>query len=164
MNGEYIRVTPDELRRAIEDPAWALDLAYQSQDSEEDKDLPPSDVRYLTTHKAWHAISFLLERARFPVDIVNGEVAFAEDEDWGYGPPRYVPADRVRIAAHALAATSYDALIAGVDRADLAKADIYPQIWDESDALDWVRGWFEPLAPYIGAAAQQGHALIVWLD
>ena len=115
MNGEYLRVTPDELRRAIEDPGWALDLAYGIQESEEDSDLPPSEVRYLTTHKAWHAISFLLDRARFPVDIVQGEVAFAEDEDWGYGPPWYLPVDRVRVAAHALAATSYDALIIWLD-------------------------------------------------
>ncbi len=164
MNGEYARVTPDELARAIEDPVWALELVDEIRDAEEGVDLPPAEARYLTTHKAWHAIAFLLDRARFPVDIVYGEGEFAEDEDWGYGPPRYLTDDRVRIAAEALAAVSYDTLTAGVNRTALTQADIYPLIWDEPDSIEWVRGWYEPLVPFFADAARQGHALLVWLD
>jgi hypothetical protein len=164
MHGEYVRVTADELARATSDPAWALEFVDTVQDEEAEVDLPPDKARYLTTHKAWHAIAFLLERAGFPVDIVYGEEAFADDEDWGYGPPRYLTTDRVRIAADALAATSYDALTADVDRSTLAEADIYPQVWDEHDSIDWVRGWYEPLVPFFVDAAKHGQALLIWLD
>ncbi|MCT9093828.1 YfbM family protein [Streptomyces sp. ASQP_92] len=30
--------------------------------------------------------------------------------------------------------------------------------------LEWVRGWFDPLAPFFGAASQAGEAMLVWLD
>src|SRR3982750_3445001 len=91
MNGEYLRVTPDELARAIKEPAWALEFAERIRDAEEGTDLSPVEARHLSTDKAWQAIAFLLERVRFPIDIVYGEGRFAEDEDtdWGYGPPGY---------------------------------------------------------------------------
>jgi Domain of unknown function (DUF1877) len=110
MNGEYLRVTADELARSIKDPVWTLQLAEGIQDAEEQADLPPAEARHLSTHTAWHTIAFLLERATFPVDIVYGEEEFAEDQDWGYGPPRYLTAEWVQTAAEALAATSFDAL------------------------------------------------------
>jgi hypothetical protein len=163
MDGEYLRVTPDELARAIKDPGWALEFARAAQE-EDDADLPPAEARYLSTHKAWHAIAFLLDRADFPVKVVFGEERFAEDEDWGYGPPRYLTVERVRTAAQALAATSYHELTIGVTQADLAEAELYPQIWDEPDSLDWVRGWYEPLVPFFTAAAEQGDAMLIWTD
>jgi uncharacterized protein DUF1877 len=164
MDGEYLRVTPDELARAVSDPQWALQLVEEIEDAEEEADLSPAEARHLTTHKAWNAIAFLLERAGFPVDIVYGEEEFAEGEDWGYGPPRYLAAGRVRIAAEALAAVSYDSLTSDVDRTAFAQADIYPQIWDEPDSIEWVRGWYEPLVPFFADAARQGQAMLVWLD
>lgn len=164
MNGEYLRVTADELARSIRDPVCAQELAEGIQDAEEQADLPPAQARSPSTHTAWHAIAFLLERATFPVDIVYGEEEFAEDEDWGYEPPRYLTAERVQTAAKALAATSFDALQAGVTPATLAQADIYPQIWDQPDSMEWVRGWYDPLVSYFADAARRGHAVLVWLD
>jgi hypothetical protein len=166
MNGEYLRVTPEELARALKDPDWALDLAAHVQDAEEECDLPSGEARHLSTHKAWQAIAFILGRAGFPVDIVYGEERFSDDEDidWGYGPPRYLTPERVQVAGQALTATSFDALTAGVTPAVLAQANVYPQIWDEPDSLEWVRGWFEPLIPYFVDTAKQGHALLIWLD
>jgi hypothetical protein len=164
MNGEYLRVTSDELARALEDPAWALELAGDIRDAEEDADLPAAKARHLSTDKAWQAIGFLLERAEFPVDVVYGEEQFDDDEDWGYGPPRYLTAERVHTAAQALATTSFDALTVGVTPATLMQADIYPQIWDEPDSLDWVRSWYEPLVPYFTDAASQGQTVFIWLD
>ena len=67
------------------------------------------------------------------------------------------------MAARAMATTGIDTLVAGVTPATLAQADIYPQIWDEPDSLDWVRSWYEPLVPYFANAARQGQALLIWL-
>jgi hypothetical protein len=164
MDGEYLRVTPAELARAVKDPKWAIGLAEAVRDAQEQTPLPPARARHLTTHKAWHAIAFLLERARFPADIVYGEEPFAEDDDWGYGPPRYLTTERVRVAAEALAATTYDELVSGVTPTDLAQGPVYPHIWDGPDSLEWVRGWYEPLVPFFAAASAQGNAMLVWVD
>jgi Domain of unknown function (DUF1877) len=66
MSGEYLRVIPDELTRALADPQWALELAEEVRAGEEETDPPPGEARHLSTDKAWHAIAFLLERAAFP--------------------------------------------------------------------------------------------------
>src|SRR4029077_14532803 len=103
MNGEYLRVTPAELAKAISTSDWAYGLAEEIRNGEDE--LSPAHPRALTTHKAWHAIAFLTGRAGLPVDIVHGEDEVAEDEDWGYGPPRSLSVQRVQEAAAGLAAT-----------------------------------------------------------
>lgn len=163
MNGEYLRVTAAELARAINDPAWALEFAEEVMEAEFDSAPPPSQARHLETHKAWSAIAFLLHRANFPVDIVFGEKTFT-NEDWGYGPAKYLDPDQVKAAAQALARTSFDDLIDGLDPAELTAAEVYPLMWDEADALEWVRGWFEPLKPFFEATAKDNDAMLVWLD
>ncbi|WP_123441617.1 DUF1877 family protein [Streptomyces sp. PanSC9] len=45
MNGEYLRVTPEELTRALKDPEWALDLAEEIQDAQEDNETTPAEAR-----------------------------------------------------------------------------------------------------------------------
>ncbi|WP_405427836.1 DUF1877 family protein [Streptomyces erythrochromogenes] len=87
MNGEYLRVTPAELERALVDPEWALDLADEIQAAQEGGEPVPAEARHFTTHQAWHLLGFLLQRSAFPVDIVHGEEALAFG-DRGYGPPR----------------------------------------------------------------------------
>ncbi|HEX6870229.1 MAG TPA: YfbM family protein [Micromonosporaceae bacterium] len=164
MNGEYVRLTPGQMSRAIDDPMWALDLVREIRAAEDGADLALTTARYLTTDKAWQAIAFLLERAQFPIDIVYGEGQFADDVDWGYGPPGYLTAEQVRAAAEALLAINFDIITSGVSRASLAQADVYPQIWDEPDSLDWVRACYEPLVAFFADAAMLGDALLVWLD
>ncbi|MER6369755.1 YfbM family protein, partial [Streptomyces mirabilis] len=124
MIGEYLRVTAAELDRAIQDPDWALDFVGEVQEAEEKTEPAPAEARHFSTTKTWDMLGFLLTRADFPVDVIHGEEPFAEDEDWGYGPPRYLRSERVRLAARALRATTYDQLVRGVNPADLTKADV----------------------------------------
>ncbi|WP_283139858.1 YfbM family protein [Rhizohabitans arisaemae] len=163
MNGNYLRVTTAQLAQAIGDPEWAVGFAEAVMDAEDDVQRRPFDARYLTTHKAWHAIGFLLEQVGFPVDIVYGEQTFT-DEDWGYEPPKYLDAEQVQLAADALAKISFNDLVEDTDPADLTRAEIYPQMWDEPDALVWVQSWFQPIVPFFKAAARYGEAIIVWID
>src|SRR5438132_14154616 len=102
MIGEYMRVTAVELDRAVQGPDWALDLVEEVQDAEEETDPAPAEARHFSTYKTWDMLRFLLARSEFPVNVIHGEEPFAGDEDWGYGPPRYLRPERVRIAAEAL--------------------------------------------------------------
>jgi hypothetical protein len=74
------------------------------------------------------------------------------------------PGHRSVGTAGALADLSFEGLIRDVDPGQLTAAQICPLLWDEADALEWVRGWFDPLAPFFGAAAQAGEAMLVWVD
>ncbi|MGW0190114.1 YfbM family protein [Streptomyces sp. NPDC003362] len=164
MIGEYLRVTAAELDRAIQDADWALDFAEEVQDAEEETEPAPTDARHFSTYKTWDLLRFLLARAEFPVNVIHGEEPFAEDEDWGYGPPRYLRPERVQCAAEALRATSYDALIRGVDPAELDGAEVYPLGWGEPGALEWGRPWYDGLTQFFQAAASADNAMLVWLD
>lgn len=164
MNGQYLRVTRDELERAMQDPHWALEFAEQLQEEDEDNDPDPEDARTLTTHSAWNAIGFILARAEFPIDIVHGDQPLADGEDWGNGPPGCLLPERVHSAAIELRSLSFDKLTEDITPADLDHADVYPQIWDEPESLDWVRSWYAPLIPFFDAAARDDHAIIVWID
>lgn len=164
MIGEYLRVTTAELERAVQDPDWALDFAEEVQDAEEESEPAPAEARHFSTYKTWDLLRFLLARADFPVNVVHGEEPFAEDEDWGYGPPRYLRPERVRLAAQTLRITPYDQIISGVDPADLTKAEVYPLGWEEPGALEWGRHWYDGLTQYFEAAAAADDAMLVWLD
>ncbi|WP_344875756.1 YfbM family protein [Allokutzneria multivorans] len=164
MDGNYLRVTQEELERALDDPNGFREETQDRLDDLADADLPPEEARYLTTHKAWHAIAFLLGRAEFHVDVVHGEGEIAEEEDWGYGPPRYLSADQVESAAEALAVLDFDELLDSTDPNDLTEADVYPLTWDEEDALEWVGHWFKPIPAFFSAAAEKGDSMILWID
>ncbi|WP_243869475.1 YfbM family protein [Streptomyces liangshanensis] len=164
MIGEYVRVTAAQLDRAIQDPDWALDHVEEVQDSEEESEPAPAGARHFSTYKAWGLLGYLLERAEVPVNVIHGEETFAEGRDWGYGPPRCLRPDRVRLAARTLRATPYERLVAGVDPADLTRAEVYPLGWDEPGVLEWGRNWYDGLTDFFEAAAAADEGMLVWLD
>ncbi|MEU9586555.1 YfbM family protein [Streptomyces werraensis] len=164
MIGEYLRVTPAELGRVIREPEWAWDLVEEVRDAEEETKPAPAEARHFSTYKAWDMLRFLLARVEFPVHVIQGEEPFAEDEDWGYGPPRYLRPERVKLAAEALRATSYDQLLGDVDPAELTNAEVYPLRWGEPGALEWGRHWYDDLTQFLEAAAEAEDAVLVWLD
>ncbi|WP_327436421.1 MULTISPECIES: YfbM family protein [unclassified Streptomyces] len=163
MNGEYLRVTPAQLDRAVKDPEWAWDLVEEIQDTEAEGEPAPAEARHFTTHQTWHLLGFLLQRSAFPVDVVHGEEPIATD-DWGYGPPRYLTPERVRLAADTLHRTTYGRLIQDVDPSELSKAEVYPLIWDSPASLEWASDLFTPLTEFFQGAASAGHAMLIWID
>ncbi|MEV4943849.1 YfbM family protein [Streptomyces zaomyceticus] len=163
MNGEFLRVTTEELARALEDPAWARDFAADVPE-QEDEETKPAEARHFTTHQTWHLLDFLLKRSAFPVDITYGEGSVLGADDWGYEPPRYLTDERVRLAAEKLGRMTYDELIRGVDHAELAAAEVYPQIWDSPSSLEWAGDVFPALTEFFQAAASADHAILIWLD
>ncbi|MEU8913803.1 MULTISPECIES: YfbM family protein [Streptomyces] len=164
MIGEYARVTPAELDRALGDPEWALKLVSERMEAEAAQRPEPALARCLDIDKAWDALGFLLRRTSFPVDIVHGEEAVPDADDWGYGPPRYLTPEQVRGAAEALAGMSAESLTAGVGPADLAAAEVYPAIvWERGEPLDYVSAHYELLRPFFRAAADDGDGMLMWL-
>ncbi|MEU9120379.1 YfbM family protein [Streptomyces sp. NPDC048506] len=164
MIGEYARVTPAELARAIGDPEWALKLVVGWMEAEAGQPVEPARARCLDVDKAWDALGFLLRRAALPVDVVHGEQSVPDAEDWGYGPPRYLTPEQVHTAAGALAEISAADLTEGVGPEDLAEAAVYPTlVWERGASLDYVADYYELLRAFFRAAAAEGDAVLMWL-
>jgi Domain of unknown function (DUF1877) len=180
MYGEWLRLTPAELDRARTDPDWVLDMVMASDDMDDDNSTPEASARarYSGTDKTWHALSYLLYRAEFPIEIIMGEqplIASAgndeDDEeseeesgdDWSYGPPGYLTPDQVRQAAVALADITEASLIDGIDPADLTRNHVYPEIWDRPDELKWAVHAIPYIKAYFAAAAEAGEGIMCWI-
>jgi len=155
---QYVRVTEAELARlrelVIDDPNGAYDWVDELADD--------SDERTLDTDKAWAAIAYLLRQlGTAPVDPVNGGEELTPDE-WGYGPPRWLSVAAVAAAATYLDNTPFGALEPHLD--PVRMEGIYPEIWNEEWAGDYVRRWYESLVEFFVATAADRDALIVYLS
>jgi Domain of unknown function (DUF1877) len=174
MIGEYARLTPAELQRAISDPEWLMDYIDELKDGLDEAELwesdwdgsddPPGRAKLYSTYKTWNLLAHLLHLASFPVNVIHGEHVLDPDQDWGYGPASYLTPDRVKYAANALDATPYSRLAQGVTSADLNAAEIYPMPWEADDSAEWGRQYYERLTAFFGAAADAGDAVLCWLD
>jgi hypothetical protein len=156
MIGAYVRLAPAELARVLDDPAWGEEHVEALVDAE--------DGRCFDVDKAWDAIGFLVRRADFPVDVVHGGEDVDGADDWDFGPPRLLPPAQVRQAAGAFAAVDVDALVDGLDRAELAAAEVHPSIWDEPDALEYVREHLAALSAFLATAARDGDAVLLRVE
>jgi hypothetical protein len=174
MYGNWLRVTPAELAAVHDDLRAGYQRARAVCDAES-----PTDDRWYCTDKAWHGLEFLLVRQQFPISIVTGEESFVDLPDdldeaidmnddprysWGYGLPSYLTVEQVRTAAAALADLTGPALIAGVDQAELLRAEVYPAVWDRPGELEWLAGYVPDVRDYFAAAATVGDAVICWID
>ncbi|MEU8393479.1 DUF1877 family protein [Micromonospora sp. NPDC048843] len=66
MNGNWLRVSPDELGKARTDLDWAYELAMTERDD--------NSERWAATDKAWNALDYLLDRLGFEIPLVLGSV------------------------------------------------------------------------------------------
>ncbi|HCT79751.1 MAG TPA: DUF1877 domain-containing protein [Micromonosporaceae bacterium] len=172
MYGQWLRVSSAELEHAKADLDWAEDFAESVAEAEyqyeDNRDLP--DRRSYGTDKAWHALDYLLQRKGFPVAIIFGEERFTDDDvddteaDWGYGAPGYLTPVQVRQAAAALAELTREALLEGVDPAELQREEIYPAVWDRPGELEWPVGFLPDIKTYFNAAAAKDEAIICWIS
>ena len=96
-----------------------------------------------------------------PVDVIHGNEPLTQD-DWGYAPPRLLTGKEVALAADFLALTPFDVLWPHLDPG--AMEGIYPGIWREHDAADYLRSWYERQRTFFARAAAMGDALIVYLS
>jgi len=163
---QYVRLDAGEMaelrRLVVADPNRAFDYVDELGD-DEPEDPTPAQQRAFDTDRAWEAIRVLLDLAGPPpVDIVTGGTPLTTDE-WGYDPPRWFSPQEVAAAAAHLRATPFAALAVEYDPVGFSEAEIYPPIWDEEEALEYVGQWYADLVTFVGAAADSGHSLVAWL-
>jgi hypothetical protein len=127
------------------------------------------DDRCVDVDKAWHAIHVALTGGVDEVDtplglVVLGGTAFGEDG--GYGPPRLLTAEQVRVASEALDELGPGGFAEHLDIAELARLQAYPSVWDEDD--DELRSWlgdgFDLLAATFRRATADGSAMLIMLS
>jgi len=120
--------------------------------------------------KAWHGIHYLLTGSAWEGSgpeafIVVGGMEIG-DVDVGYGPARAFKSKEVREIADKLRGIEKEALMKACDKKKFFKNEIYPEIWDEKpeSCFGYVLEYFEDLKRFVVKAAENGKALIVYIN
>ncbi|MEV8515160.1 YfbM family protein [Dactylosporangium sp. NPDC051484] len=157
------RLSADELRAVLEDPAKVDDLLYGDLDDDETETPGPE----LDLDKSWHGIHYLLTGTAWEIgsDAAGAAILGGDEigEDVGYGPARLLRPGAVRGIAAALDGLSVEALRARFDPEAMKAADIYPSIWaDGIDEFDsYLAPHFTELRSFYQAAAADGQAVLL---
>jgi hypothetical protein len=114
--------------------------------------------------KAWQGLHFLLCG-----DAWGGEGPLADalmggeeiGEELGYGKARYLEPAAARAVHEALSALSEHALRERFDPEAFLEEEIYPEIWEEPDAVDYPLSYFEPLRAFYADAAGRGLGVLM---
>ncbi|MGB0749112.1 MAG: YfbM family protein [Magnetospiraceae bacterium] len=157
MIANYLAVSAQELQALVADPSRVEAVLFE----EREEDIVDLD-------KAWQGLHFTLTGSLAESDAplaqaIMGGAPLGED-DYGYGPPRYLTPDQVARTAHALDAYNEQSFRESVDLAALAANHVYPEIWQEGDtATDYLVEYFETLKYLFRDARREGQGLILYL-
>jgi len=147
------RRDPADAARILNNPEL-VDELLESEDHEAILDLD----------KGWHGIHWLLTGSAEPTAAPESDAIYGGGEvgdDLGYGPPRLLPPEGVRMVAAAIAAIEVESLRARMDPTAMERAQIYPAIWDEVDIFDaYLAPSFAELREFYIAAAAARQAVI----
>lgn len=123
--------------------------------------------------KAWEGIFFLLtgesigtyDQALPPLSwLLVGPNDIDRNQDMGYGPATYTDIEQTRQIDLALQEISAAELTQRFDSITMLEKDIYPTIWDDENALDYLLQYFEDLKAFYHMAALQHEAVILFLN
>jgi Domain of unknown function (DUF1877) len=78
-------------------------------------------------------------------------------------PPRLLGVKEVAMAARFLDATPCTQLAQCYNAKALTDAEVYPQVWDEEDALDYLASYYTDLVAFFHAAAVEYEYILVRL-
>lgn len=156
----YLRAANDsEIARLLQEPDLIHDFLEEKLDE-------------IDLEKAWHGIHFLLTRSPWEGEeplcyLVSGGKTIG-DVDVGYGPARALKSKLVASFNVALSGISSDDLRKRYDPKALAKAEIYPEIWDsdpaEEEGLGYLVEMFEDLKTFVAKTAEQKKGMVVYLS
>ncbi|MDF2516020.1 MAG: hypothetical protein K0R59_1316 [Sphingobacterium sp.] len=165
MIQNFLRVNSETLNSFLTDSRLLRNMVY-SKEAVHLNNLIDID-------KAWEGIFFLLtgesigtyDQASPPLSwLLVGPNDIDRNQDMGYGPATYTDIEQTRQIDLALQEISAAELTQRFDSIMMLEKDIYPTIWDDENALDYLLQYFEDLKAFYHMAALQHEAVILFLN
>jgi len=154
---ELFSVPADSARQVLDDPSGVHDLLQSLEEA----------GAIISLEKSWQGLHFALTGSAWggepPLNFLAAGGKPVGDEDVGYGPARILDPDQVDVLNSALVDVTEAEFARRFDLAELAREEVYPQIWDEplEDLLEEYRGYLAQAKALIGQASREGHALLI---
>ncbi|OJH36045.1 YfbM family protein [Cystobacter ferrugineus] len=170
INGNFRRVSADQLRDLLASPEQVNDVVYPPEDEDSDDDTS-SNADHLPMEKNWHGLHFLLTGTAWegasPLNFIAAGGQRVGEEDVGYGPPRAFTPQQVKDISRALEGVDGEGLRRRFNARKMDELEIYPQGWSDNDAeesLESLLEDFDALRSFLREGAEQGQALLVYLN
>lgn len=156
---ELFSLTPESARQVLANPSGIRELL---------RSLDQTGAG-VSLEKSWHGLHFALTGTAWggdpPLSFLVAGGTPVGDQDVGYGPARVLLPDQVALLNSAMASITDEEFARRFDLAELAKAAIYPEIWDEplDDLLEEYGGYLSFAKALIDEATRNGQAILIVL-
>ncbi|WP_271784429.1 YfbM family protein [Aquimarina algiphila] len=164
MIGNIVRVSQNELNTFLENSELFEKKIYSEEnyDAEWNLDLDKSweGIQYLLTGKGMAELEEpnILTRAFFSFQILD------EEQDLGYGPAQYLTSEQVTETNSELQKLDIDKLKNKVSGTDMIEKGIYPEIWTESEALEFLFDNFKDFLDFYKKASENNEAILSFIN
>ena len=165
MIGNYLSVTQEELENYLADSGLLEERIYGPENHNE--------TNLIDIDKSWEGIFFLLTgkslanagEAATPLQWVLMPPQIIDPElDMGYGPAFFTTIQQTKEISTALNAISTEELKTKYDGQLMLDLGIYPEIWNDSDSLEYLIEDFNTLKEFYNQAAAKELAVIVFIN
>ena len=163
MIGNLLRVSEAELEEYLKDSSLLEDRVYDDESETEDESLDDID-------KTWEGIIFLLtgqklENANHPlVNVLFSGQLIDEEQDLGYGPAHYLTPEQVKELNNQISKITVADLKQKFNPSKMTELEVYPTIWEEDDAFEYVADGFSALQNIYAEAVKNDEAIITFLN
>ncbi|WP_109435327.1 YfbM family protein [Aquimarina sp. AU119] len=164
MIGNIVRVSQNELNTFLENSELFENKIYSEEnyDAEWNLDLDKSweGIQYLLTGKGMAELEEpnILTRAFFSFQILD------EEQDLGYGPAQYLTSEQVIETNSELQKLDIDKLKNKVSGTDMIEKGIYPEIWTESEAIEFLFDNFKDFLDFYKKASENNEAILSFIN
>ena len=168
MFGNLIRVSKERLEN------------YKENSNELEKLVISKDFYsapfYIDIDKSWEAVHFILcgESLFVPkvaksssselTSVIFNSQLIDEEQDLGYGPAAYNTPNQVEIITKKLNALNLKDLESRFDGNALNKAEIYPEIWNESESKKYAFDNLKSVIKFFNEATKNNEAIISYIN
>ncbi|WP_254561650.1 YfbM family protein [Dyadobacter diqingensis] len=163
MIGNLLRVTKNELEEYLKDSSLLESRIYNDETDDVDPNLIDID-------KSWDGIIFLLtgqnfENSNHPLTRVlfSGQI-IDEEQDLGYGPGQYLIPEQVKEVNEQISKISVEELSKKYDAKKMAELEVYPNIWDSEDEVNYLTEYFQTIQEVYAEAAKNDEAIITFIN
>ncbi len=163
MIGNLLRVTKAQLSEYLQDSSLLLDNVYQEETEEGNPNLKDID-------KSWNGIIFLLtgqnvDDSNHPlISVLFSGQLIDENQDVGYGPAHYLTPAQVKELNDQISVISPQELSKRYDAERMTALNIYPDIWNDEDALDYLITYFKSVQSIYVLASEKDEAIITFIN
>ncbi|MFD2554786.1 YfbM family protein [Sphingobacterium tabacisoli] len=161
----YLRVDQKLLESFLQDSKALVDVVYSKKESD--------DYALLDLDKAWEGIFYLVTGSSLADAFTNelpqlpllfGPSQIDPELDMGYGPATFTTPEQTKEMYNIIKDLSRDELTSRFDSDKMFEQDLYPDIWDDENALEYLLDFFEDLKGFYKDAVENNQAMVMYLS